>query len=174
MYQIAGYNASDVLYWSNGITMIAQKYPFFLVTSAEDISKKGRLFPFPGVVGLSVDIDADSYLTLAVPFPVQLKMAGVISRAVAGINIRSDSYSTIDFGVIDTKKFRNKTQMNETDLQWITVPTYTTEPGWRTSMRSSWYNNTNFFGKSDDVLLDSFHSGIYLPLGEWIYLFAFI
>lgn len=52
---------------------------------------KGTLFPFAGVVGLSVDIGGDNYLTLSVPFPVQLKMLGVITRAVVGIDIKSDS-----------------------------------------------------------------------------------
>ena len=122
---MTGYNATDVLYWSNGIDMIDMNFPFLSIETATDMSRVGKLFPYDGVLGLSPDVHGDNYLTLGVPLPIHLKNIGKIAKAIVGVNMyRNSANATMDFGKIDVNKLRNKTETIDL-LDWLPVPTNT-------------------------------------------------
>jgi len=61
-WSLVGTNATEVLYMSDGITMIAQHMPFFLITDVS--AKDGHTFPFEGILGLSPNVQTNNYSSL--------------------------------------------------------------------------------------------------------------
>ena len=61
-WSLVGTNATEVLYMSDGITMIAQNMPFFLITDVS--AKDGHTFPFEGILGLSPNVQTNNYSSL--------------------------------------------------------------------------------------------------------------
>lgn len=165
-YTLIGHNATDVLYFANGIEMVEQNFPFFIIESVDD---KRNPFPYHGVLGLSPDVDGDDVLTLGVPLPIHLKNKGRIRRAFVGIDMHKEpsKQSTLTIGKFDTSKFRN-TSEKEADLVWFNVPRNTTRFAWRREMKNSFYNQVSFDdGFVNDATFDSFFDGIHLPMTEW-------
>lgn len=168
-----GHNATDVLYFSNGIEMVEQNFPFFIIESVND---RNNPFPYQGILGLSPDVDGDDVLTLGVPLPIHLKNKGRINRAIVGIDMQKDPnvQSSLTIGKFDTTKFRNKTE-REQDLVWFQVPRNTTRFAWRREMKNVFYNRESFDdGYVNMATFDSFFGGIFLPLTEWRPLFETI
>lgn len=87
---------------SDGVTMIAQFFPFFLITDVS--SKNGQPFPFDGILGLSPNVNGDQYSTLGMALPLYMEQAGKISKALVGINMFNDgTQSTLTIGSLDQK-----------------------------------------------------------------------
>ena len=76
---------------SNGVNMIDQNFPFFIIEGVADGNhKSGVIFPYDGILGLSPDVDGDTLLTLGVPIPLHLKNTNKINKAIAAIDMYSD------------------------------------------------------------------------------------
>lgn len=87
---------------SDGVTMIDQFFPFFLITDVS--SKNGQPFPFDGILGLSPNVNGDQYSTLGMALPLYMEQVGKISKALVGINMFNDgTQSTLTIGNLDQK-----------------------------------------------------------------------
>ncbi len=166
---MTGYNATDVLTFSNGIDWVDRNFPFFIIETVDNTKGKAN-FPFDGVLGLSPDISGDDYFTVGQPLPLFLKEKGKIAQAIVGIDMHKESTaqsSSMQLGKIDENKFRNKTEKIET-LKWFYVSASTTRFAWRHEVRNILYNQKSFDdGFKNDGTFDSFYGGIHLPQVEW-------
>lgn len=162
-----------MLYFKDGVTIIDNNFPFFIINEVDTIATKGERFPYEGVLGLSPDVSGDDYLTLGVPLPIHLKQKGSIKTAIVGIDMHQNTkeQSSLTIGKIDTSKFRNKGE-TELTLKWFEVPKTSTRFAWRREMRNVFYNGASFDdGEINDAVFDSFYGGLLLPLTEWKPLF---
>lgn len=166
-YNLTGENVTDVLYMSDGITMIAKDFPFFIISSVK-FKKGGNLFPFDGVLGLSPDVSGDTYFTLGQPLPLYLKSVNKIKQAIIGIDMQpAGSESSLTLGTVDTSLFRNKSETYDS-LKWFSVPTNTGQFSWRHEIKNVFYAGKSFDdGFVNTGIFDSFYGGIYLPRAEW-------
>ena len=90
-YYFSGQNATDVFYMTNGVNMIDQFFPFFIIESvANGNGQSGIIFPYDGIMGLSPDVDGDTLISLGVPIPLHLKNTNKIASGIAAIDMYAD------------------------------------------------------------------------------------
>ena len=169
-WSIVGSNASDVLYTSNGITFMAQNMPIFLITDVS--ATDGSSFPFQGVLGLSPNVNGDTYTTLGVALPIYMHQQGAIGAAQVGIDMRKGGGSSMTLGTFDQSKFRNTNETLAT-VPWFDVNLNSREFGWLHNISNFYYGGHSLDDGMPNVgVFDSFWPGIHLPVTEWNYLRA--
>lgn len=92
--------------------------PIFLITDVS--AKDDASFPFQGVLGLSPNVNGDTYSTLGVALPIYMRQQGAIGNALVGIDMRKGGSSTMTLGRFDQTKFRNTTETLDT-IPWFGV-----------------------------------------------------